>query len=144
MKMGLSQTELANRIGSSGGWQISNWERGTQKPTPGWLEKLEEVLEIHKGSLMREASRPGSHPVAGLNGAIPFPEEQPFIPLWPEGARILCVDTEEEAARIALDKDFPIQHVQLAPGKILLLTIDVRALAGLPLKREEAITPTFG
>jgi transcriptional regulator with XRE-family HTH domain len=52
-RAGLTQHELARRIGVAGGERISRWELGTSEPRPELLARLGLVLETAPRSLLR-------------------------------------------------------------------------------------------
>ncbi|AEG14983.1 helix-turn-helix domain protein [Desulfofundulus kuznetsovii DSM 6115] len=54
MKAGLTQLELARRLGCSESL-IAKWETGRGKPTPERLEQLCKVLNCKPEDLLREA-----------------------------------------------------------------------------------------
>lgn len=55
---GLTQHELARRVGAAGGERISRWELGSSQPRPDFIWKLSTVLDIEATQLLR-------HPAAG-------------------------------------------------------------------------------
>ncbi len=51
-RMGLTQHELARRVGAAGGERISRWELGTSEPRPSFLLQLASVLDLDPGELL--------------------------------------------------------------------------------------------
>ena len=56
---GLTQSQLARRIGVAGGERVSRWELGADQPRPELLVKMAEVLDVRPRELIRfESSVP--------------------------------------------------------------------------------------
>jgi Predicted transcription factor, homolog of eukaryotic MBF1 len=55
---GLTQHQLANRIGVAGGERVSRWELGTSTPTPAILSKLAKVLGVRIADLLADVDGP--------------------------------------------------------------------------------------
>ncbi len=55
-RAGLTQSELARRIGVAGGERVSRWELGASQPRPDLLVKLAEVLELRPRELVSPES----------------------------------------------------------------------------------------
>jgi len=53
---GLTQHELARRIGVAGGERVSQWERGTSEPRPGSVRQIARVLKVPAATLMANSA----------------------------------------------------------------------------------------
>ena len=58
-RAGLTQHELARRVGVAGGERIARWERGASEPRPDLLLRLAEILDLVPRDLLRIE---GDHP----------------------------------------------------------------------------------
>ena len=65
---GLTQHELAHRIGVGGGERISRWELGTSSPRPQLLHRLADAVGVDVGALLTPADDPDLRRLRVMNG----------------------------------------------------------------------------
>lgn len=67
---------------------------------------------------------------------IPWPEDQPMVPLWPDAARPFDV-ARSRAFQLAHSGTFPVPVLRVG-GRWLVRTADLRRELGLPVYRTSA------
>jgi hypothetical protein len=67
---------------------------------------------------------------------IPWPEEQPMLPLWPDAALPFHV-ARSRAFQLAHRDEFPVPVLKVG-GRWLVRTADLRRQLGLPVYRTSA------
>src|SRR6478672_9440945 len=57
LKAGLTQSQLARKVGSAGGERVSKWELGIQSPRVDAIRKLAQALNVDPAQLLRPGPR---------------------------------------------------------------------------------------
>ncbi len=52
-KSGLTQSELADKLGYTNAQFVSNWERGLSAPPPKTISELVQILDLNQNALMK-------------------------------------------------------------------------------------------
>lgn len=72
-KAGLTQHQLAHRIGVAGEERVSRWELGTSTPQPATLSRLAKALGIRMADLLDDADGPADLRVLRLEAGFSSP-----------------------------------------------------------------------
>jgi hypothetical protein len=62
--------------------------------------------------------------------AIPLASEQPTLPLWPDAARALNINSRQTAYRLANTGRLPVRTIQVGPRQVVA-TAELRRVLGL-------------